>query len=124
MAAPVVAALGSTRKPVKSKLLPVRKPGRNVSCSLRAILFARMTQGKSPAPVDVGLLAWGGLAVYIAIYDLVAIRVGQPTMSASFHRMSLRRLGRPGLVLFWAYLTGHLFRWLPERADLFRRFGL
>jgi hypothetical protein len=83
-----------------------------------------MTQGRSPASVDVGLVAWGGLAVYIAAYDLVALRFGRPTMSASFHRISGRRVGRPVLVLFWAYLTGHLFRWLPRRWDLFRRFGL
>lgn len=80
--------------------------------------------GKGSASVDWGLVAWGGLAIYIATYDLAAIRTKHSTMSASFHRMSVSRIGRPALVLFWAYLTGHLFRWLPRRADLFRRFGL
>ena len=81
-------------------------------------------RGTSPATFDFGLVAWGGLVIYVALYDLAALHLGRSTLSASFHRLSVRRLGRVPLVLFWAYLTGHLFRWLPRRWDLFRRFGL
>lgn len=68
----------------------------------------------------LGLIAWAGLAVYVIIYDVIASVVGIPTLSATFHRVSRARGWRLFLVGFWAYLTAHLFRWLPPRYDLFR----
>lgn len=67
-----------------------------------------------------GLMAWAGLAAYVVAYDLVAVMAGVPTLSATFHRVSRTRRWRLFLVGFWAYLTAHLFRWLPPRYDLFR----
>ena len=67
-----------------------------------------------------GTIAWAGLATYVVIYDIVAVLVGAPTLSATFHKFSVRRWGRVALIAFWSYLTAHLFRWLPPRYDLFR----
>jgi hypothetical protein len=82
----------------------------------------------SPLPIDesqetrrhFGVIAWAGLATYVVIYDIIAVAVGVPTLSATFHRISITRRWRLFLVGFWAYLTAHLFRWLPPRYDLFR----
>ena len=70
-----------------------------------------------------GKTAWAGLIGYIIIYDLVAIVLVKPTLSETFYVTS--RKARAGLVLFgfWLYLTGHLFRWIPKRFDLFRMFS-
>jgi hypothetical protein len=71
---------------------------------------------------DFGGWAWLLLAIYITIYDALAMRSGKhSTMSAAFYTFSSSKLGRPSLIIFWFYLTSHLFRWIPKRYDLFRR---
>lgn len=68
-----------------------------------------------------GLWAWGGIVAYVVIYDVFALRTRRSTLSAAFHHVSTVRRVNVGLVLFWFYLTGHLFRWVPRRFDMFRR---
>lgn len=70
----------------------------------------------------LGIIGWTGLFGWVIAYDAIAIATGVPTLSATFHRISTLRWWRIGLVAFWFYLTGHLFRWIPDRYDLFRRF--
>jgi len=67
-----------------------------------------------------GEVAWAGLASYIIAYDLVAMSINVPTLSATFYRASTAKAGRWLLLLFWLYLTGHLFRWTPAKYDAFR----
>jgi hypothetical protein len=71
---------------------------------------------------DFGGWAWLLLAAYITAYDIAAMRSGKhSTMSAAFYKFSSSKIGRPSLILFWFYLTSHLFRWMPKKYDLFRR---
>jgi len=67
-----------------------------------------------------GGYAWVGLAAYIVIYDIIAGYTRMPTLSRAFHSASTRKFRGYALLAFWVYLTGHLFRWTPERYDLFR----
>lgn len=67
-----------------------------------------------------GVLAWAGIALYVVIYDVLAMTTGLSTLSSSFHRGSQHKTGRWALLAFWLYLTGHLFRWIPAKLDLFR----
>lgn len=72
---------------------------------------------------DFGGVAWLVLAVYVAAYDMIALRSNKhSTLSATFYRFSSGKMGRPTLILFWFYLTSHLFRWIPKKYDIFRRF--
>lgn len=68
----------------------------------------------------IGGVAWAGLVIYVIAYDLVAGLLRLPTLSAVFHKASLAPRGRFALFAFWLYLTGHLFRWIPPKLDLFR----
>lgn len=80
------------------------------------------TEQATGAGRDFGGWAWLLLAIYITIYDALAMRSGKhSTMSAAFYTFSSSKLGRPSLIIFWFYLTSHLFRWIPKRYDLFRR---
>lgn len=68
----------------------------------------------------LGGIAWAAIAVYVIIYDIAAGLLKIPTLSATFHRASTQSRGRFILIAFWFYLTGHLFRWIPPKLDLFR----
>lgn len=72
--------------------------------------------------VDIGAIAWGGIVVYVILYDLFALRTKKSTLSSAFYSFSSSKVGRPSLILFWFYLTSHLFRWIPKKYDIFRRF--
>ncbi len=78
-----------------------------------------LTRGRT---IDWGAAAWAGLATYVTVYDLIAMRKQKSTLSAAFYSFSSSKIGRPTLVLFWFYLTAHLFRWIPKKYDLFRRY--
>jgi len=67
-----------------------------------------------------GEAAWVGLALYVAVYDLFAIRSERSTLSAAFFGWFSHRVGRFGVVLAWLALTGHLFRVIPKRFDPLR----
>ena len=67
-----------------------------------------------------GVIAWAGLALYVVVYDVIAMLLGLSTLSSTFHRGSQHKAGRWALLAFWLYLTGHLFRWTPARYDLLR----
>lgn len=71
---------------------------------------------------DGGSTAWAGLVLYVIFYDTIAIKHNKSTLSAAFYKFSASKVGRPALTLFWFYLTSHLFRWIPKKYDLFRRF--
>jgi len=71
--------------------------------------------------IDFGIPAWGVIGLYAILYDILAARKGHRTLSAAFYAVSSSKYGRPGLVGFWVYLSAHLFRALPKRFDLFRR---
>ncbi len=64
-----------------------------------------------------------GLVIYIAVYDLLALRNGNRTMSEAFYALSRHRVGGVPLMVFWLYLTLHLLRLLPRRFDVFYAFG-
>lgn len=68
----------------------------------------------------VGGAAWAVLALYVIVYDIAAGALKIPTLSAVFHKASTAPRKRFLLLAFWLYLTGHLFRWIPPRWDLFR----
>ena len=67
-----------------------------------------------------GTGAWAGLAAYVSVYDLFALRKQVPTLSTAFYSFSSSKIGRPILVFFWFYLTAHLFRWIPRKYDVLR----
>lgn len=72
----------------------------------------------------LGAAAWLGLVTYVAAYDVFALRKKYPTLSAAFYTFSASRFRGIGLFLFWVYLSGHLFRWIPTKYDLLRRYAL
>ena len=72
--------------------------------------------------IDEGQYAWIVLALYIITYDIIAITKGKRTLSTAFYTATNRMSRKIILATFWAYLTAHLFRWLPKEYDLFRRF--
>jgi len=72
--------------------------------------------------IDEGQYAWLVLALYIIAYDIIAITKGKRTLSTAFYTATTRMSRKIALATFWAYLTAHLFRWLPKEYDLFRRF--
>ena len=72
--------------------------------------------------IDEGQYAWIVLAFYIITYDIIAITKGKRTLSTAFYTATNRMSRKIVLATFWAYLTAHLFRWLPKEYDLFRRF--
>ena len=72
--------------------------------------------------IDEGQYAWLVLALYIITYDIIAITKGKRTLSTAFYTATNRMSRKIVLATFWAYLTAHLFRWLPKEYDLFRRF--
>ena len=72
--------------------------------------------------IDEGHYAWLVLALYIIAYDVIAINKGKRTLSTAFYTATTRMSRKIFLATFWAYLTAHLFRWLPKEYDLFRRF--
>ena len=67
-----------------------------------------------------GPLAWGGIALYVLVYDVLAMLTGLSTLSSTFHRGSRHKNGRWAVLGFWLYLTLHLFRLMPAKVDLFR----
>lgn len=67
-----------------------------------------------------GKAAWVGLIGYVIVYDLAAIRFTKPTLSETFYTTSQKTRAGLALFLFWMYLTGHLFRWIPRRFDILR----
>lgn len=78
-----------------------------------------LTKGKN---LDWGTAAWAGLVAYVVVYDIIAMRTKKVTLSTAFYSLSVSRAGRPLLILFWSYLSAHLFRLLPKKYDLFRRY--
>ena len=72
--------------------------------------------------IDEGHYASIVLAIYIIAYDIIAINKGKRTLSTAFYTATNRMSRKIFLTTFWAYLTAHLFRWLPKEYDLFRRF--
>ena len=74
-----------------------------------------LTKGRT---IDWGAAAWAGLATYVTVYDLIAMRKQKSTLSAAFYSFSSSKIGRPTLVLFWFYLTAHLFRLDSEEVRL------
>lgn len=82
--------------------------------------MSKTVVGKPGSTSHFGSIAWAGLFAYVVAYDVIAMAVGIPTLSSTFHRFSKERRTRFLVFGFWAYLTGHLFRWIPPRYDLFR----
>ncbi len=72
--------------------------------------------------MDEGQYAWLGLIAYVIAYDIVAILKDKRTLSGAFYSATTNTIGRVVLATLWGYLTAHLFRLLPKRYDLFRRF--
>ena len=66
--------------------------------------------------------AWLGLAGYVLAYDLFAALTGRETLSSAYWRAVQNPWRRWPTIVFWGYLTVHLFHGLPDRYDPFRRF--
>lgn len=64
-----------------------------------------------------GSWSWAGLACYVIAYDVWAIKTNRQTLSAAFYKAVANPSGRYGVILAWAYLSGHLFKILPRRYD-------
>lgn len=64
--------------------------------------------------------AWIGLAVYVAVYDAVALVTGRDTLSQSYARAMSDGRRWPTLAL-WAVIMGHLTGALPRKYDPMRR---
>lgn len=69
---------------------------------------------KTPNMMTPGDKAWLVLLVYIAGYDLWAMKTGSETLSQSYSRALRDHRRWPTLVL-WSYLTAHLTSSIPER---------
>jgi hypothetical protein len=72
--------------------------------------------------IDEGQYAWLGLIAYVIAYDVVALLKDKRTLSGTFYSATTNKIGRVLLAALWGYLTAHLFRLLPKRYDLFRKF--
>jgi hypothetical protein len=70
-----------------------------------------------------GTWAWAGLAVYVVLWDLYAVRTGRETLSSAFYKGLHHPVKRWRVVLLWTYITAHLFRWVPDRWDPLRAWG-
>ena len=85
-------------------------------------MLSTNSRSKLSNTLDNGHFAWGVLVGYIVFWDIFAMKQGKSTLSTAFYLFSSSRAGKPALISFWFYLTAHLFRWIPKRYDLFRRF--
>lgn len=74
----------------------------------------------APTPGDK---AWVGLAAYVVAYDLYAVATKRDTMSMSFYNAIKCPKRRWPTILVWSYITCHLFKWIPDKADPLRRLG-
>lgn len=70
-----------------------------------------------------GTWAWAGLAAYVVLWDLYAVRTGRETLSTAFYKGLTHPVKRWRVVLLWTYITAHLFRWVPDRWDPLRAWG-
>lgn len=70
-----------------------------------------------------GTKAWAGLALYIAAWDLYAVKCGKETLSQAFYGALNHPVRRWRVVLLWTYATAHLFKWIPDRWDPLRAWG-
>lgn len=73
--------------------------------------------------MDKGGAAWAGMAAGIAAYDYAAENRGWPTMSASFFNALHHPIHRWWVIGSWAFITGHLFAFIPRRLDPLRRWA-
>lgn len=67
-----------------------------------------------------GGLAWVGLVLYIVCYDCWAASQGRETLSTAFYRALRHPVRRWPVIVAWSYITGHLFKLIPEYADPLR----
>lgn len=63
------------------------------------------------------MIGWLGLTIYVVAYDIWAAKTKRQTLSTAFYEAVSSPRHRYGVVLVWAYLTGHLFKILPRRFD-------
>ena len=71
--------------------------------------------------LNSGTKAWLGLVTYIAAYDVYAAKTGRETLSSAFYAAIKHPINRWPVILIWAYITAHLFKWIPDWCDPLRR---
>lgn len=71
--------------------------------------------------VTPGGAAWIGLAAYVTVYDVVAVLHNKDTLSEAFYCAVRHPKRRWPTVLAWTFITGHLFKVIPEKYDPLRR---
>lgn len=52
-----------------------------------------------------GTKAWAGLAAYVLVWDVLAIRTGRETLSQVFYSGLTHPVKRWRVVLLWTYVT-------------------
>lgn len=61
---------------------------------------------------------WIGLAIYITLWDVASFyRQNGETLSHAFEETVRHPIKRWPTALAWAYITVHLFGWIPETLD-------
>lgn len=109
----------------KSSRLAARRLGWDCLGRRGAVVLNRPHREDRRAADQLGMAArpWfaGGGAGWLVIAALVvAWDITAPeTLSAAFRRARSGPIGSTVVVVGWAYLTGHLFHVIPERADPF-----
>ena len=76
------------------------------------------------AKITPGSKAWAGLAAYIVSYDVYAIARNKDTLSMAFYEALRHPVKRWPVIIIWTYITFHLFKFLPDRFDPLRMFGV
>lgn len=70
--------------------------------------------------ITAGGKAWIGLTAYVALYDSYAVLSRKDTMSTAFLNAIRHPRRRWPVILTWAYVTAHLFKFIPEKYDPLR----
>lgn len=76
------------------------------------------------AESHLGSYLWAGLAGYVIATDSYAALTGRETLSLAFAKGIHHPLHRPWVVVLWAYITAHLFSFIPRRWDPLYRIGM
>lgn len=70
-----------------------------------------------------GTKAWMGLAAYVLLWDLWAVKSKKETLSQAFCNGLKHPIKRWRIIALWAYITAHLFTWIPPKYDPLRCIG-
>jgi len=73
--------------------------------------------------ISEGDAAWLGLLAYVVAYDAYAMICRHETLTSSYYRALADPKRRYITILTWGYLTGHLFKIIPQKYDFMAQMG-